>query len=520
MLAGLKPFIFLLPVMMAGYAALWACLTPAARREITFTPLLTFIVLGAAAFLSPNLWVLNAIFFLAPSLMARSREQVGLILLVGVLASPAFNVWLVVGGLQLTSETVQMTLGLGALIALVMHKGRSVRRSFSADLPMVLFTALTLFTLVRGTTVTNILRESITVLVQLVVPYIVFTRAMNTPGGVKRALLWLMAATAILSAIVMYESLTSWPLYAGLEDRFGVRSTVLTVKFRGGWMRAYGPFLEALTLGFILVFGFAATLISRSAFVSRTKHRALLGLMLIGLATPQSRSAWLGTAVVIFGVALYRAKGRPFGLVISGALTASILYIVSSWGKTNVDAASTADYRTRLAQQGMEEFWKRPLTGDTLPHILARMSDLVQGEGIVDFVNTYLFYALLGGVIGFLILVACFVIPIARLWKRRHRFPLQSPVRDAATYCFATLLASAVMISVTGFGGQPRLLTLLAMGLAGLLPLLKPSPGSTRLAGRERLQPAFGFGATMALPRISTGRNEISWLPIRRASKD
>lgn len=471
MLSVVKPFLYLLPVALAGYAAFWACLTPSARREVGFLPLAVFLVLAAAGFLSPNLWVMNAVFFLVPPLLARSREQTGLILLVGMLASPSFNVWLMVGGLQLISQSVQMTLALGALVTLLMHRKRSVRRPFSADLPMAMLTLLIFVLNVRGTSATNVLRESLTTLVALIVPYLVFTRAMESPASLRRALLWLTAAVSILSAIGVYEALSHWPLYANLEDRFDVRSTVTTVKFRAGWMRAYGPFLEATLLGMILVFGFAAAFVSRAAFAGRTKYFAMLGLIGIGTLTPQSRGAWLGVAVVIFGVSVYRARGRPFGMVIAGAVAGVILLAVN-WTSGSADTAGTVDYRSQLAQRGLEEFWKRPWTGDTLPNVLGRLADLRQGEGIIDFVNTYLYYALLGGVVGFLIFVACLLISPARLWRQRHRLPPQSPVRDTAAFCFAVLLASAAMLAFTAFFGQPRLMVLLVMGLAGTLPQL------------------------------------------------
>lgn len=502
MLQSLKQLCFLYAVMGAGYGVFFACLTARARQEVGFRPLIVFAVLAAAAFLAPNLILLHAVFLLLAPIMARSREEAGMILLVGMLATPQFREWIMIGSLQLTDQTVQMSLGLGALAALFLQGGRRLHAPRSADFIMLLFICLSLFIGVRGTSASNLMREGISILIGLAIPYYVFARSMHSLDSIRRALLWLTGAGAMLSMIVIFEVLRSWAIYGDVESRFGIVSKIFYVKFRLGWMRAYGPYMEATILGFVIAVTFIAALASRRAFSSRLSYLAVLGLLLLGLLPPQSRGAWLGAGVAAVCVTLYRSKGKPSALILSTAVLGATAYLITSFGNSGGGLQETVDYREDLLRRGIQEFWKSPVIGESGAVVVARMRDMVQGEGIVDFVNAYLYYALHAGAVGLAVFAFCLLYPPYRLWRDRSAYPVDTAARDAGAFCLAMFLSTAAMISVAGLAEYGALLLVFAMGISGMLPWLASREKSVRRKPRRPMAPVGG----LAVPRQAADR--------------
>jgi hypothetical protein len=486
--ALLKNVAYVEMLVVIGYAIFYSCLRKQAKREVGFGPAIVFLVLTAAIFLTPNLWALQAIFFLTVPLLARNREQVGLFYLAGLLATPPFETPLSAGGVELVPHTTHSSLALGALLALALKGGRKVHRRLSSDAPAAAILLLILIATARETAATNWLRQAVYVSVALAAPYFVVTRSITSAESLRKLLLWLVAACSMLSVIALYESITYWPLYREAGDLLGLKGSGLFL-LRSGFMRASGPLNNSITLGFALVLGFAAALVSARSFPNRAKHLGVVALICVGLLAPQSRSAWLGAAIVLVLIHLYRFGGRRSGaLAIAGGLAASAAYLATG-SSGDDDAAVTVEYRNRLFARGMEEFWKNPLLGDGTNDVMGRLGDLVQGQGIVDFVNTYLYFGLFTGAIGTAVFILALGIPAALLWLARSRVAAGSEERDVAAFCFAVLLSSMAMLMVISLWGRIELLTIILLGLAGTATLAQKRAKSSSPRGRAPAAP-------------------------------
>ena len=199
-----------------------------------------------------------------------------------------------------------------------------------------------------------------------------------------------------------------------------------------------------------------------------------MALLIAGVAAPQSRGALLGLAVGFAAIYLYRRSQTVIATLLVGAAVFAAFFVTvglqpETTAPADLHSSETIEYRKRLMTRGMEEFAKSPLTGDTFPNILSRMQDLRQGEGIVDFVNTYLWVALLSGVLGLLLFLAAFGTRLFHLWTLRPRLRKAGFGPGAAAFVFASLCAPVVMLIFTSFGARIPMLVFATFGLSTAL---------------------------------------------------
>jgi O-antigen ligase len=156
------------------------------------------------------------------------------------------------------------------------------------------------------------------------------------------------------------------------------------------------------------------------------------------------------------------------GFLLTGAYaTAMMIGSIGNQITTSFDEAKgSGDYRTELLRRGLQEFWKSPIFGDSYANVVARMKDMIQGEGIVDFVNTYLYFALFAGGIGLVLFCLAFIIPISRLVQIRRLLPPASAERELAGFCLALLASAAVMLTFTSYLQRPSIFFLIVSSVA------------------------------------------------------
>ena len=156
------------------------------------------------------------------------------------------------------------------------------------------------------------------------------------------------------------------------------------------------------------------------------------------------------------------------GLLLTGTyLGATMIASIGSQLSYSLNEGTGAgNYRSELFRRGMEEFWKSPIFGDSFTNVVARMQDMIQGEGIVDFVNSYLYFALFAGGIGLVLFCLSFLIPIFRLASIRTQLIPGSADRDVAGFCLALLASGAVMLAFTSYPQRPSIFLLIASGIA------------------------------------------------------
>jgi hypothetical protein len=472
----LKTLAFLEILVAIGTTIFYLAQTRASRRDVGILPGIVFALTAAIAFLSPLLIITHIMIGLIPIAMARSKVKVGMIVAVGLIAIPPLDISLALGSVPLFSWSVQSSLALGGLFALLLTPGKIAATPPWADSMLVVMICIFVVVSARGTAWTNWLRLFCMYLTVYALPAYVITRSLR--GAIERRMFLtaLAGAGAILAVIVLYEARGNWPMYAPLVNHYDLDLPWrgIIVKWRGGLMRAYGPMYEATIMGFVLVICFSAALAARRAFASNMTYIGIVALIALGTLAPQSRGGMIGIAVAFSISSFYRRGVSSLKQVSAAGLLLVGTYIgataISSIGgqisTSLAEAEGTTDYRSQLLTRGMQEYWKSPVFGSKYDDVAASMKDMVQGEGIIDFVNTYLYVALFAGIIGLALFCITFIMPIWRLTSIRTRLAPGSADRDVAGFCVAVLGSAAVMLAFTSYLTRPGIFLVIASTMA------------------------------------------------------
>ncbi len=350
------------------------------------------------------------------------------------------------------------------------------------DLAAAAIILLLVTALARGATATHFLRVAINILFDLGLPYFIVSRGAGSLVAMREMRLWLGAGAIALSAILIYEVSRAWPIYNQLYVNYMVPIEYF-VKSRGGLLRAAGPFLESTSAAFVMAICTFALWLARDAFRSRAHHLLALAIAIVGLMAPQSRGAWMGLLLAVVVAMAYRGQYlRIFRLALAagGAWLALTIAAQSSPALSEslgLSGASseTSDYRRMLLARGLEEFRDSPLFGFALRDITARLSDLRQGEGIVDFVNAYLWVLLISGIAGLVVFVIGYGLFIGQALSVRRWSARADDRMDAACFALGGLVMAASMLVFTAFNARPAVFVFALFGTVGALVALRDS---------------------------------------------
>ena len=475
LLPTLKPAFHAITVSCAGLAIFLACLTPAAAGPIAGRALACVIGLPLLAWMMPDIWLLYAVTLVWVPLVAVQLRFVVPIYLYSLLLLPGLDEVAALGSIKLFDFGVHDALALGAAAMLFTNIAKA-RSRIASDVPVVAAMLLLVAALARDTTPTNFLRVAINVGLDLGLPYYIVSRGVRTLEEAREAMLWLGCGAITLSAILLYEAWKAWPIYNILYDQYGL-STQLLVKARGGVLRSGGPFVEPTSAAMVLAICVIALWLSRDFFRGAWFYAAAMTLALVGLSMPQSRGAWIGLLTAVAAVQVFRGRYARLaqGIVVLGSIGSLLFlsaqfspYLSETLGLTG-GSSETSDYRRLLLARGMEEFWHSPVFGYSMPEVTHRLSDLRQGEGIVDFVNAYIWILLISGGVGAVLFFGTFVYFLLRMIPLRRSLDGTHDSILAASFVFAALVMPLEMLFFTSFGGRPAFFVFALFGFAGAL---------------------------------------------------
>ncbi|WP_395334437.1 O-antigen ligase family protein [Novosphingobium sp. BL-8H] len=441
------------------------------RQDMAARALLGTFLTPIVAWVLPHVLLLFLVMCFWVPAMAGRRDRIAGVYLCCMLLLPALDVPIAIGSLKLVAFNVQDGLVLGSAFAIarnpVRHPGR-----FIADRWVIAL--LVLFTVVfgRDTSSTNLLRVACSVVLNLGLPYYVLSRGIANATELRTTIRWFACGGVALAALMLFEAVRAWSLYNELYQHYGLPN-MFYLKVRGGIVRAAGPFMESTSAALVLALSLAGMWLLRADFRSRLRHYALAAVMFLGMSVPQSRGAWMGVLVGWLLVDLYRRDYAALArrCMVMGLLAAVVLAL-ASLSPTFANAvgfspgsADTAEYRKQLFQRGMEQIRLRPFTGYSMPQLDVVMADMRQGEGIVDYVNSFIWVALVSGIGGLALFCGSFMAPMIQSWTRCRDWALAQG-RDAGAFLFAGLAMLIVMFAFTSFGARPASVTFAMFGFA------------------------------------------------------
>ncbi|NIJ08600.1 hypothetical protein FHS31_002221 [Sphingomonas vulcanisoli] len=456
----------------------------------------------AVGMLSPSIWIVYAMLLGALPLLARTRAEAAALFIVATGAVPELVYPLQIGSLYLVAVDKWILLSIGLMAAVLFRRRAGPKAGMRFSLPYVIMLALDLY-VSRDDTVTATLRNVVGVLLAGGVGYFAFTNAISRIEDLRRVLLAFAYIGFVLSCVAVVEGFLHTLFYATMSAKLNIGGTPLyrLMKFRGGILRATTVYGDATTLAQFLVVTLMATVTFRHNFRTTRALGIALGVITVGIFVTSTRNAWIGVLVGVMAFDLYRGRFLPLvgKVTLLGMMYGSVLLLAEFIPYFNAmvngpDTTGTANYRSLLLTRGMEEYHKHPLSGIAVKKLLIDMKDLVQGEGIVDFVNGYLFYALADGLLGFIGLLLVFLLPcVAMLAIRRSMIARGLLLERSAALVFSVCLTYAVMTAFTGYGGHYEIPLYCIMGLGAVL------------FSWRRVAPArLNLGAANAAPPLAT----------------
>jgi len=282
-------------------------------------------------------------------------------------------------------------------------------------------------------TLTNTLRHGFFyAFIDIFLPYYVASRALKDLKGFRDALMALVIAAAVLSAIGIFEFARHWLLYASLEAPLGIKWNMGNYLSRGELLRAQGSAGHSIVLGYFVAVAFGFYLFVQKSITS--KGFRYLGLMLLlgGLISPLSRGPWVGAAAMLLIFMAIGPEALPkFVKMGLAALVAVPILISTPEGRAILDYLpfigtvdeSTVAYRERLLEISLQVMFQNPFFGAFDYIYSPAMQDLRQGQGIIDMVNTYLAIGLASGFVGLALFAGFFIAVALGIFRAMRRVP-------------------------------------------------------------------------------------------------
>jgi O-antigen ligase len=308
----------------------------------------------------------------------------------------------------------------------------------------------------RETTPTDTLRQSLYLYLDVILPYYVASRGLRQLSDFKDALLAFVLAAFLLALIGVAETIRHWLLYDALLDAMGVEWSMTSYLSRGGSLRASATTGQAIALGYVISVGIGLFLFVQGYV--RNRLHCLLGALLLaaGLFAPLSRGPWIGAGVI---VAAFIATGRGavrrlMLLALAGVLALPLLAVLPGGEKVldllpfigNIEAENIT-YRERLIDNSMIVIQRNLWFGSFDFRSTPEMQSMIQGDGIIDIVNTYINLALRVGLVGLGLFLAFFASVLLGINKAMRAFPdKDDEYRQLGRALLATLIGILVII--------------------------------------------------------------------------
>lgn len=428
------------------------------------------------AFLSQNFWVFIILCSLFILYMAKSEQNKFALYLALLLAIPT-----------ITSRIPHLfNINYPRLLSLMLLLPIFISFKKTPDAPslgkplaeklMLAYLLLYIILMMRGTTFTDSLRYGFYTFTDYFLPYYAASRAIKDFEQLKKVMVAFIFACLLVGVIGVFEFSRAWLLYNALTATLHVDWDMGSYLGRGDSLRAVASLGHSLALGFIMMVGLGFYLFIARSIKSKILRLTGLGLIIAGLISPLSRGPWIGTAILLLVFIAFGPKIiKRFSLLgISAIIAIQSLYWIPGGEKVinlmpfvgEVDK-SNIEYREKLIDKSFLIIQKYPLFGVFDVRQLPEMEDMVQGQGIIDIVNTYLGVMLGMGLVGLSLFLGFFALVLMSLRKSMKKIVDK---KSEEHLCGRSLLATMAAVlftifTVSGIGIIPTIY----WSLAGLI---------------------------------------------------
>lgn len=323
--------------------------------------------------------------------------------------------------------------------------------------------------------------------IDVFLPYYIASRSLRSLAAAKDALASLGVSCLILGVIGIFEFIKSWLLYSSLPSALGVTFGMGNYLGRGdlGVIRGLASTGHGIALGYVLVIAFLLYQFVQPRGRSPVSNTVGSLVLFSGVIAALSRGPWVGLAVGVVVFTLMSAdRKKDLSRLLVGSSFVLLIVLISPYRDKLINIlpfVGTTDegsitYRKMLLENSLLVISQRPwFGGGDYYNELASMG-MVQGEGIVDLVNTYIVIALSKGCVGLVLFVGVFLAAAFRLFRAWKCVEISGEFHLLGRALISALVAILVIIAtVSPILCIPTLYWTLAGLCVGCARLLEPS---------------------------------------------
>lgn len=305
----------------------------------------------------------------------------------------------------------------------------------------------------RDTSVTDGMRSIVSFWIDIFLPYYVASRSIRDMEGLRYALVGYVLGAMLLVPVAAFEAVQGWRLYPAAVNALGLNGNLFGMYLvRSGFLRPAGSVVNSIVLGYALVIALGFFLYLKG-LLHKPLHRWLgLSVLVIGILASLSRGPWVGAGFLLLVFVLLGPLrvGRLAQLLLFGSAALLILAQLP-YGQLFIDMLpligtveqGNVEYRADLLTNALPVIERHLWFGSA--HFLEapELQVMMQGEGIIDIVNSYVGVALHSGVTGLALFAGAF---IAALFQLRRGMRLARQVEQDAVVLGCVLWATLAAI--------------------------------------------------------------------------
>lgn len=284
-------------------------------------------------------------------------------------------------------------------------------------------------------------------MVFLGLPYFVVSRYLTEGGRLKEALRTLLYSALIVASIGIFEQWTNWWFYRNIPDRLGLELEWFSLAHyeRDGFVRIRSTIGGGL--GLLMAISIGILLVLRQEIRSRLFFFCALTSLALCLYFTGARGSWLAAALAIGLLVTRWFIKSPRHFLAACGLAAILLPVGQRVVEEFDDEYGTFSYRQQLIESAIPMILDRPVAGyNGMAEVEAtgRLEHLRQGEGIIDLVNTYLYVAMLEGMLGLALFLGSLLLALFAMLRATAR----QIIVERDTVPEQSLMLSAIIISM------------------------------------------------------------------------
>lgn len=372
------------------------------------------------------------------------------------------------------SATDALLLGLAIVLLLYRDRGGPVRRwDFrKEEFAILAIVLISIFGDTRDFGLTTTARSIVLYGWTLALPYYLFTRYTKNWQEFGQIAVAIGGAAFLLSIMALYEARFGWSLFDTSWRNLNLSDFMSrNMRIRGGVLRSPTTFNESTSFAVFQIFGIVAIAYCRRSFRSPLLWRGVFAMACLGLLVAQSRGASIALVAGFTITFLFQRKyGRLGAMAMVSLCGIGLLFAaapssprIAAFLGVNKSYSIESDYRAALFKRGLEEGMKHPFFGTDIVKVRARLTDLTQGEHIVDFVNTYLTIFLTAGLVGLFAFLAPIGLIYAKAWPRPRGAMAEIDAMHFRNFAIGGLTAILVALLFTSFYERNPLWLMLAI---------------------------------------------------------